>query len=157
MLKKLVAATLITATVAVGCEPGDRITWLRSFETHPHLAVRHLRNQHPRIYRHLKNRWRPDTVCRRWAQTALDAGFTKAQWYEPVSRIMYAESRCEWDAYNSQANGSYGHARGLMQIMDGLWPGPCGITITQLYDPLRNLRCAKHIVHEQGWSAWVTY
>src|SRR5262245_27989458 len=149
---KVFLAALAAVTVFAGCRPGDTAAWVRMYEPHPRAALRHLREDHPRIWARghpapAPARWTPDTPCAQYAQTALDAGFTQAQWLEPVARIMYAESRCYPGAYN----GASGVA-GLMQIHP-LWRADAECS-GNLYDPLTNLRCARHVYAVQGWGAW---
>jgi Lysozyme like domain len=142
---------VVAAVLGLSCQPGDTETWVRTFEQHPHLAMRHLRVHHPRMWaRAHPPRWRPDTACSQWAQTALDAGWTRSQWYEPVARIMWAESWCNPNAYNGRSG-----VAGLLQIHP-LWRADPECDV-DLYDPYLNLRCALHVYHVQGWSAWVTY
>jgi hypothetical protein len=142
---------VVAAVLGLSCRPGDTAAWVRMYEMHPRLAMHHLRVEHPDMWaRSHPTRWQPDTPCSEWAQTALDAGWTQSQWYEPIARIMYAESRC----YPSAYNGASGVA-GLMQIHP-LWRADSECNVN-LYDPLSNLRCALHVYHVQGWQAWVTY
>ena len=98
----------------------------------------------------------PTGQCPQWYATAIAAGWPAAEW-PTIDRVMWAESRCQPDAYNPIGHDPYGHARGLMQIMDGLWAEECGITADQLYDPHLNLVCALHVFNMQGWQAWSTY
>lgn len=93
--------------------------------------------------------------CPQWHDTAIEAGWAEADW-PTLSRILYAESFCAEDSWNP-IGGQYGHASGLAQIMNELWPPECGITPEQLFDPLLNLRCALVVYGHQGWAAWSTY
>lgn len=88
--------------------------------------------------------------CGQWFGTAMDAGWSESDW-PTVSRIMYAESRCDPGAYNG-ASG----VTGLMQIMP-FWANDCGGSPDDLYNAWFNLHCALHVKAVQGWSAWVTY
>jgi Lysozyme like domain len=163
---------LLVALVA--CTPAETRQWWEAYQRHPEGAVRFAKCvtarpkawRHPGYVRHecrqlaraaqiehnqANARWVPDTACSQWAQTALDAGFTKDEWYEPVARIMYAESRCDPSAYNG-ASG----VTGLMQIMQ-FWADDCGGWPSKLYEPWFNLHCAVHVRNVQGWDAWVTW
>jgi hypothetical protein len=93
--------------------------------------------------------------CPQWHDTAIAAGWTEADW-PTLSRIIYAESFCAPDSWNP-IGGEYGHAAGLAQIMNELWPEHCGITPEQLFDPLLNLQCARHVYSQQGWEAWASF
>jgi len=165
---------LILLLALVSCTPAEAREWWTVYAKHPVGAVRFAKcvTARPKAWAHpgyvrgecralgreaqiawneAHAVWRPDTACSQWAQTALDAGWTKDQWYEPVARIMYAESRCDPSAYNG-ASG----VTGLMQIMP-FWADDCGGWPSKLYEPWFNLRCALHVYHVQGWGAWVTY
>jgi len=94
--------------------------------------------------------------CPQWEWAALAGGWSAAEW-PTVSRLMYAESACDPNAYNPNNNAGYGHARGLLQVMDELWAPECGITFDQLFDPVLNAQCALLVWREQGFRAWITY
>jgi hypothetical protein len=87
--------------------------------------------------------------CSQWYSTAIDAGFSDAQW-DTVSYIMRRESNCEPDAYNPSG------ASGLMQIMP-MWANDCGGSPDDLFSPWFNLHCARQVLRWQGWDAWSTY
>lgn len=91
----------------------------------------------------------PDTACSEWYWYAMEAGFTDAQWREPLSRIMYRESHCFPGAHNPSG------ASGLVQVMP-MWADDCGGVPSDLFDPLFNLLCAHHILDVSGWGAWST-
>src|SRR5262245_17345024 len=148
MRRILIVAVLLLAA----CRPGDTASWVRMYETHPRAAMRHLRVDHPRIWARLHPpepaRWRPDTSCSQWAQTALDAGWSQDQW-STLNWIMYRESRCNPSAYNPSG------ASGLLQIMP-FWQRDSQCA-GSLFDAATNLRCGRHILAVQGWVAWSTY
>jgi hypothetical protein len=136
------------------CTPTEEAAWLNWHRLDPTAAVEYLYDEGIAD--------RPDEPdhedeadlelggqCAQWASTALAAGWSPADW-PTVDRIMWAESRCNPDAYN----GASGVA-GLMQIHP-LWKadGECS---GDLYDPYTNLVCARHVWTVQGWQAWVTY
>jgi hypothetical protein len=93
-----------------------------------------------------------NTPCEQWSDVALAAGWTEAQWREPVARIMYAESRCDPGAYNG-ASG----VTGLMQIHPLWWNSGASKCSGDRYDPYSNLLCAHYVYEQQGFGAWVTY
>lgn len=90
------------------------------------------------------------TACEQWSDTALAAGWTVDQWYDPLSRIMARESNCDPGAYNSSG------ASGLLQIMPD-WADNCGGSPDDLFDPWFNLSCGLVVLSAQGWGAWSTY
>lgn len=168
-MRKIILIVLLAAATA--CTPTEARRWWEVYNEHPVGAVRfakcvtsrpkawhhpgHVRYECRRLGRQAQREWNqahaqwvPDTSCSQWAQTALDAGFTKDEWYEPVARIMWAESRCDPSAYN--------HVIGLMQIQPD-WADDCGGWPSKLYEPWFNLHCAVYVKNVQGWSAWVTY
>ena len=170
-MRKLVL--LILPLLFAACTPAETREWWAVYQKHPVGAVRFAKcvTARPKAWRHpgavrgecrrlgrqaqvewnrANARWEPDTSCSQWAQTALDVGFSKDQWYEPVSRIMYRESNCDPGAYNPSG------ASGLMQIMP-MWADDCGGSSGDLFDPWFNLNCAVHVYHVQGWGAWSTY
>ncbi len=155
------------------CTPAEAREWWTVFQRHPVGALRFARcvtarpkawahpgaargecrqlgRQAQRQWNRAHARWVPDTSCSQWAQLALDVGFSKSQWYEPMARIMYRESMCSAGAYNPSG------ASGLMQVMAG-WADDCGGSPSDLFDPHFNLRCARHVYNVQGWGAWSTY
>ena len=141
------------------CTPAEARHWWSVYQEHPVGAARFAKCvtarpkawHHPGHVRHecrvlgrraqiewneANARWVPDTSCSQWAQTALDAGFSKDEWYEPVARIMAAESGCSPSAYNSQEHFG-GHACGLMQVIWPTWSVECGNG--DIFDPYFNL------------------
>jgi hypothetical protein len=82
--------------------------------------------------------------CPQWFTTALDAGFTAADW-PTVDRVMRCESQCQPRAYNRSG------ASGLMQIMPMWHHG------RDPFDPYTNLVMAKEVHDRQGWRAWSCY
>lgn len=92
----------------------------------------------------------PETPCKEWYWHAMEAGFTDAQWREPLSRIMFRESHCQPGAHNPSG------ASGLTQVMP-MWADDCGGVPSDLFDPAFNLRCAHHVWEVSGWGAWSTY
>ena len=89
--------------------------------------------------------------CAEWYDLAIEAGFTPEQWREPVSRIMWGESRC-----NPLADSPISSARGLMQHLSW-WAPRCGGTYEDLHDPTFSLRCAYKTYQDQGWGAWSAF
>ena len=94
-------------------------------------------------------------TCPMWHDTAISVGWTEADW-PTLSRILYAESACNPQAY-SPIDTEWGNGAGLAQVMDQLWPAQCGIAPADLFDPFHNLACALHVYNVQGWQAWSTY
>lgn len=92
----------------------------------------------------------PQTSCAQWFWHAMEAGFTYDQWMYPLSGIMRKESMCNPGAHNGSG------ATGLTQVMP-MWADDCGGVPADLYDPLFNLECAKHVYDVSGWGAWSTY
>lgn len=104
-----------------------------------------------------------DWVCVEWYETSLAAGFTRDDW-PALGVIMWRESRCNPAAFNGRDPA--GGSRGLTQV-NGSWRGwlrQQGILwdITELHDPLTNLRAARAIVQydrDRGncpWKQWST-
>jgi lysozyme-like protein len=165
--------TVLVLLALVGCSPAQERAWLRWFHREPQAAAEWAVNECGAL---CSDDWdrdgvvEPDPVdepdhpgeaddehrtssldgrCSQWASTALAAGWSSSDW-PTVDRIMYAESRCNPDAYN----GASGVA-GLMQIHP-LWKADSECA-GNLYDPYTNLVCARHVWAVQGWQAWVTY
>jgi hypothetical protein len=111
----------------------------------------------------------PETPCDQWAPLALQVGWP-AEELPKLMRIMYRESRCNWDSHNQTdpASGS----RGLLQV-NGYWCRPSqwsergwlqdrGVleTCDDLFDPETNIRAALMIwwygveKHGCGWGPW---
>ena len=67
---------------------------------------------------------------------------------------MYAESRCNPDAWNPQYHWG-GHASGLLQIIWPTWGKECGWH--NIFKPRFNLRCGLYIKRHYGWGMWATY
>lgn len=142
---------LALAAVA-GCTPVERAAWLDWHQQDPDAATGYLYDVGLADRPDEPDDWAPpaDEPCSQWYDEALAAGWTDAEWREPVARLMYAESRCDPNAYN----GVTGVA-GLMQVHP-LWRADAECAV-DLYDPVANLRCARHVFAVQGWAAWVTY
>jgi hypothetical protein len=149
---------ILVLLALTACTPRQEAAWLHWHRLDPTAAVEYLYDHgiadrpdepdHPGEPDH----WAPpaDEPCGQWYDEALAAGWSDAEWHEPVARIMWAESRCNPNAYN----GASGVA-GLMQIHP-LWRADAECA-GNLYDPVTNLVCARHVYHVQGWQAWVTY
>lgn len=94
-------------------------------------------------------------LCVDWYDYAIEVGFTPEQWAEPISRIMWRESRCNPGAVGPTDDW------GIMQI-HGPWVGAlcsAGIACSraELLDPSVNLRAAFYVYGVQGWRAWMAY
>jgi Lysozyme like domain len=91
--------------------------------------------------------------CPEWYQPAQAAGWSDAELGE-VDRIMWRESKCEPGTTRRNANGTID--RGLMQINDinlG-WLGQVGVTADDLLDGNENLKAARMLYEQLGWSPW---
>jgi hypothetical protein len=166
----------LVAVLAAGCSPAQEQAWIRWFHRQPRAAVSWAINEcgqlctqdwdrdgmvepepardadqpdHPGEQDH----WAPSGQCPQWYGTAIGVGFDDSEW-PTVDRIMYAESRCNPGAYNSEEHFG-GHASGLMQIIWPTWAGECGIS--DPFDPWQNLSCALYLKTTYGWSQWSTY
>lgn len=104
-----------------------------------------------------------DWPCREWYDVSILAGFEHTDW-PAVGIIAWRESRCNPSAHNG--SDPSGGSRGIMQV-NGSWRGwlrDRGILwdITELHDPLTNLRAARAIVQydrDRGncdWKQWST-
>lgn len=109
------------------------------------------------------NRADPSWLCREWYPVSLEAGFEHSDW-PAVGIIAWRESRCDPGAYNGRDPS--GGSRGIMQV-NGSWRRYLrdrGILwdITELHDPLTNMRAARTIVQydrDRGrcdWQQWST-
>ena len=91
--------------------------------------------------------------CPEWYDLARSAGFTGAQWREPLSRILFRESRCDPNADNPTSTAS-----GAAQIVVGTWRASCpDMPWSMRYDAETNLACAYQVWLRGGWSHWATY
>lgn len=138
MRRLLVALAALAALSA--CTPRETAAWLEWHRLDPVAAEAHARTLTPTVS------YRTGGKCSQWHDAAINAGFTERQWPN-VAYIMYRESRCQPEVQNPSG------ATGLMQIMP-MWADDCGGTRSMLFDGWFNLRCAVHILHTQGWSAW---
>lgn len=72
--------------------------------------------------------------------------------------VMTCTARYE-SSYNPRAknvNKNGTQDTGLFQIND-VWLGECGVSRSELTDPLVNAKCARRVLETQGISAWVAY
>ena len=60
-------------------------------------------------------------------------------------------------AGNPEADNPRSSAKGLFQVLGSLWASQYGVSQSDLYDPVINIRIAREIWDEQGWSAWSPY
>jgi hypothetical protein len=91
--------------------------------------------------------------CPEWYLPAEAAGWTDQELSE-VDRIMWRESKCQPGTTRRNANGTID--RGLMQINDinlG-WLARVGITADDLLDGNENLKAARLLYEQAGWSPW---
>ena len=91
--------------------------------------------------------------CPEWYHPAQAAGWSDDDLGE-VDRIMWRESKCEPTRTHRNANGSID--RGLMQINDinlG-WLAQAGITADDLLVGTENLKAARLLYEQHGWSPW---
>ena len=86
-------------------------------------------------------RWRP----------LVEAQFPAGE-VDTAMCVIRHESNGEPDADNPRSS-----ARGLFQVLGSLWAPHFGISRAELYDPATNVRIARRIWDEQGWSAWSPY
>lgn len=149
MLKRLLGVTAII-TLFAGCTPAQHQFWASWFEKDPVAAK-------PELDKAIKAEVRQGAAfqkapswsnCPQWYDEAMAAGFSPNQWGQ-LDHIMYRESRCIPTAYNRSG------ASGLVQIMP-MWADDCGVTRSMLFNGSVNMRCARHILQVQGWSAWAT-
>ena len=91
--------------------------------------------------------------CPDWYHPAEAAGWSDDELPE-VDRIMWRESKCEPATTHRNANGSID--RGLMQINDVnlAWLAPVGITADDLLVGSENLKAARLLYEQRGWSPW---
>jgi hypothetical protein len=104
-----------------------------------------------------------DWLCREWYETSIRAGFKRSDW-PAVGIIAYRESRCRPEAFNGRDPS--GGSRGIMQVNGSWrrWLRDRGILwdITELHDPLTNMRAARAIVQYDrdrrrcDWTQWST-
>jgi hypothetical protein len=91
--------------------------------------------------------------CPEWYLPAEAVGWTDEELGE-VDRIMWRESKCQPGTTRRNANGTID--RGLMQINDinlG-WLARVGITADDLLDGSENLKAARLLYEQAGWSPW---
>ena len=104
-----------------------------------------------------------DWQCVEWYEVSIEAGFTHDDW-PAVGIIAWRESRCNPAAFNGRDPS--GGSRGIMQV-NGSWRSwlrDRGIIthVTDLHDPLTNMRAARAIVQydrDRGrcsWTQWST-
>jgi len=141
---RLRAALVAVCLCLSACTGGQLARWLPWYEADPAAAMTAALS-----YGEVKAAATDGHPCPEWYDEAIDAGFTPAQWEEPLSRIMNRESRCDPDAHNPSG------ATGLVQIMP-MWADDCGGVPSDLYDPAFNLACALHVLDVSSWQAWTT-
>jgi len=91
--------------------------------------------------------------CPGWYYPAEAAGWNDDELMQ-VDRIIWRESNCQPDATHRNANGTID--RGLMQINDinlG-WLAGVGISADDLLDGSHNLKAARLLFDQLGWSPW---
>jgi lysozyme C len=91
------------------------------------------------------------------AEVARDlraAGFTENEVPQMVCAAKY-ESSFYTEASHKNHNGSTDY--GLFQINDDLWAGTCGLSVTALYDPAKNAKCARKVYDSGGIRSWYGY
>lgn len=150
MLVALTASTLMISLVA--CTPEQLTVLGQHFHDSSIVAAT------PVV-----QRTAPDgSRCPQYYQTALDAGWTHAQWSK-IDYIIWRESRCNPTAYNGKRrDNSYG----LMQLnmrAHKAWVGPLvNWDFTKLYNPSTNLSVAKELYNRAskmfgcGFQPWKT-
>ena len=88
------------------------------------------------------------------AQTLERVGFPR-EIVPVVTCLAEYESNFNPEAINRHnTNNTKDH--GLLQIND-IWTEECNLNERDLYNPLKNARCAYKIYKKQGLTAWVTY
>lgn len=100
--------------------------------------------------------------CPQWRQTALDAGWSEADWAR-LDQIIWRESRCNPGAHNGRGrDDSYGlvqlnmraHRSWVRPLVDGDY--------SRLFDPAVNLTVARELfaraddAYGCGWKPWTT-
>jgi hypothetical protein len=93
------------------------------------------------------------------AQFLSDAGFDDATIPKMVCTAKYESSFWDGDrSYNRRRGKVVSTDWGLFQINDHAgWLDACGVTTSDLLDPVTNTRCAKIVFDTQGISAWAGY
>lgn len=104
-----------------------------------------------------------DWQCAEWYDVSIQAGFAHSDW-PAVGIVAWRESRCNPAAFNG--SDPSGGSRGIMQVNGSWrrWLRDQGILwdITELHDPLTNMRAARAIVQydrDRGrcdWTQWST-
>lgn len=97
--------------------------------------------------------------CGEHYHTAINAGWDDTTWLT-LSNILYAESRCNPDAFNPDDpnGGSVGVAQ--INLIHLKWLEPKGITQRMLFDPFWNLVAARGVYERAvagsgcGWRPW---
>jgi len=91
--------------------------------------------------------------CPEWYYPAGDAGWSDNELAE-VDRIMWRESHCEAATTHRNSNGTID--RGLMQIneINLGWLAQVGITADDLLVGSKNLKAARLLYEQHGWSPW---
>lgn len=100
--------------------------------------------------------------CPQYRQTALDAGWSEADW-ERLDQIIWRESRCTPTAHNGRGrDDSYGLVQLNMRAHRG-WVRPLvDGDFDRLFDPATNLTVARHLFDRAadaygcGWQPWTT-
>ena len=148
-MKRIVAIVTLIVVLA-GCTPGEVQVWADWVKKDPAAATAEFNKQFTQeakvVSTPIPHVAPPGSKCPGWYDEAMDAGFTYRQW-PTVDRIIWRESRCQQGVHNSAG------ANGLMQVM-AMWADDCNTTVAGLRNGAINLRCAKHILDVQGWSAW---
>lgn len=156
-----ITLTLSMLSTPVHPEPWDDLVLDRPASIAPGVAA--IRQYARRISQAPTPPGNPDWPCNQWFNTSVDAGFTRDDW-PAVGIIMWRESRCNPAAHNG--SDPAGGSRGLTQV-NGSWrrylrDHAILTDITELHDPLTNLRAARLIVQydrDRGncdWKQWST-
>ena len=82
------------------------------------------------------------------------AGFAEDELGQMVCAAKY-ESSFYAEASHKNHNGSIDY--GLFQINDELWAHSCGLSVTGLYDPAKNAKCARKVYNSGGIRSWYAY
>ena len=77
--------------------------------------------------------------------------------YFPANQVDRALCVMSFESGGNPNAQSSSDARGLMQVLAGLWAPHFGIDPAALYDPDTNIRIAAAIYSTQGWMAWNPY
>jgi len=73
--------------------------------------------------------------------------------------VMVCIAKYESSFYTGAINHNSGGTTdyGLFQINSYYWGSACGVSGSQLMDPVVNARCALRVYREQGYNAWYGY